>query len=280
MKKIKAKKIKEIIAQLCLKANTRLRPDFLNLLRQAYKKETNLLARDALRAVIKNAALARKEGLAICQDTGLAWVFVELGQDLKISGDLKSAINQGIRLGYQRSSFRKSIIHDPLFRGKTGYSPAVIHIDIVKGDKIKLVVLPKGFGSENKTKLIMLNPTDGIETIKDFVIQTVREAGPDACPPFVLGIGIGATADYAAFLAKKALLKRFRRHKRTTLSKIAKLEIYLLKEVNKLNIGAMGMGGRHTCLGVNILTYPTHIAGLPVAVNISCHALRSAQMEL
>jgi fumarate hydratase subunit alpha len=164
-----------------------------------------------------------------------------------------------------------------LKRGKAKYGPAVIHIDIVKGNKLKLTVLPKGFGSENKTKLIMLNPTDGLDKIKDSVVNAVKQAGPDACPPFVIGVGIGGTADYASFLAKQALLKKLTPYKAGVNGDIAKLEHYLLKEINKLNIGPMGMGSKFTCLGVNILTYPTHIAGLPLAINISCHALRSAQ---
>ena len=277
MKKISAEKIKRIIAQLCIRANTSLRPDFLNALLRAYKKEKHFLAKDALRAIITNAQLAKREGMAICQDTGLAWVFVELGNNLKIIGDLKSAINKGVELGYQKASLRKSIIKDPLRRGRARYGPAVIHIDIVKGNKLKLAVLPKGFGSENKTKLIMLNPTDSLDKIKDSVVDAVKQAGPDACPPFVIGVGIGGTADFASFLAKRALLKKLTPYKVGVKGDIAKLEGYLLKEINKLNIGPMGMGGKSTCLGVNILTYPTHIAGLPVAINVSCHALRSAQ---
>jgi fumarate hydratase subunit alpha len=224
-----------------------------------------------------NAGIAKRQKLAICQDTGLPVVFLEIGQDIKIDGDLKSAINKGIELGYKKGYLRNSIINDPLSRGKPGYAPAVIHTDMVRGNKLKITVLPKGFGCENKTQLKMFNPTAGIDEMKKFVVEAVKFAGPDACPPYVVGVGIGGTADYACFLAKKALLRGLSTERYTL---YAKLESDLLKKINKLNIGPMGLGGRTTCLGVNIQTYPTHIAGLPVAVNISCHALRSANKTL
>ena len=264
-------KIKNVVSDLCGQANIALRKDVLQALRSTYLRENNKRAKEILRAIIRNALIARKEKLAICQDTGLPCVFVELGQDVRITGDLKKAINEGVELGYRRSFLRDSIIKDPLSRIKPGYQPAVIHIDIVKGNKVKLTVLPKGFGCENKTQLKMFNPTAKIEEIKKFIVDTIKSAGPDACPPFIVGVGIGATADYACFLAKKALLHctRYSVHR-------TKLERDLLKEINRLNIGPMGLGGKTTALAVNIETYPTHIAGLPVAVNISCHALRSA----
>lgn len=274
MKIISAQKITQAVADLCLAANLVLRKDVAEKLRQAYLKETNPRAKKILEAIVKNASIAKREKLAICQDTGLPCVFVELGQDLKISGDLKLAINKGVELGYRRGFLRNSIIKDPLSRGRSGYQPAIIHIDIVKGDKLRLAVLPKGFGCENKTQLKMFKPTAKISEIKEFIIDVVKAAGPDACPPYVVGVGIGATADYACLLAKKALLRRTRYAVGGT--QTAKLESDLLKEVNKLNIGPMGLGGKTTALAVNIETYPTHIAGLPVCVNISCHALRSA----
>jgi fumarate hydratase subunit alpha len=247
-------------------------------LRDAYLKETNKRARRILQAIIKNAQIARKERLAICQDTGMPVVFLEIGQDVKITGDLKRAVNKGIESGYKNGYLRNSIILDLLSRGAPKYSPAVIHTDIVPGSKLKITVLPKGFGCENKTQLKMFNPTVKLLEIKKFIIDAVRSAGPDACPPYVVGVGIGGTADYAVFLAKKALLKKVKSSSQN--SKIHKLEEELLLEINKLNIGPMGLGGKNTCLGVNIETYPTHIAGFPVAVNISCHALRSASAIL
>lgn len=283
MRKIKAEQIKDILAGLAIEANTSLRKDVLDSLKLAFRREKNANARDVLAAIIENAMIAKKDKLAICQDTGLPFVFVEMGDDLQIIGDLKSAINQGVELGYRKGYLRNSVIRDPLSRGKPVYSPSLIHIDIVKGDKLKITLLPKGFGCENKSQLVMLKPTDGLSQIRDFVLKTVKQVGPDACPPFVIGVGIGGSADYASVLAKKALLKKIDlKHSKNTgkKSKVDKLERELLSEINKLNIGAMGFGGQTTCLGVNILTAPTHIAGLPVAINISCHALRSASKTI
>jgi len=278
MRTVRKDKIRDAVADLCLQANLFLRKDVADKLRQAYSKETNPRAKKILEAIVKNASIAKREKLAICQDTGLPCVFVELGQDLKISGDLKQAINKGVDLGYRRGFLRNSIIKDPLSRSGSGYQPAIIHIDIVKDDKLKITVLPKGFGCENKTQLMMFKPTAKISEIKEFIIDVVKAAGPDACPPYVVGVGIGGTADYACFLAKKALLRRTPYAVRRT--RTSKLESDLLKEINKLNIGPMGLGGKTTALAVNIGTYPTHIAGLPVCVNISCHALRSATTVL
>jgi len=269
MRRISASKIRDVVSKLCIQANLVLRKDALRQLKSAYSREKNKRAKDILSAIIGNSKIAKREGLAICQDTGLACVFVELGQEVKISGDLKSAINKGVELGYKKGNLRNSIIKDPLLRGKSGYQPAVIHIDIVKGKRIKLTILPKGFGCENKSQLRMFNPTAGIVEIKKFIIDAVKSAGADACPPYVVGVGIGGTAEYAALLAKKALLNKIT-------NRPSILEKELLKAINKLKIGPMGLGGKTTALGVKILTHPTHIAGLPVAVNISCHALRSA----
>ncbi len=272
MKVINAKQIIEKVRELCLKANLELRPDILLSLEQAYSQETNKMARNILAAILENARIAKKEKLAICQDTGLPCVFVELGQGVKIKGDLKAAINRGIALGYSGGAFRDSIVQSPLYRGRPGKIPGLIHVDLVKGDKLKLTVLPKGFGCENKSRLKMFNPTAGWPEIKEFIIETVKAAGPDACPPYVVGVGIGGTADYACLLAKKALLKKVTGSRSPAASQAREL----VKDINKLNIGPMGLGGKTTALGVNIETYPTHIAGLPVAVNISCHATRSA----
>ncbi len=274
MREIKADKVRDAAADLAKEANFVLRKDVLDALKSALAKETNQRAIKILKAIINNAEIAKKEKLAICQDTGLPVVFGEIGQDARITGgSLRGAISQGLKLGYAQGSLRRSIVKDPLSRGGSGFIPAIIHTEIVKGDKIKLSLLPKGFGCENKSQIRMFKPTASIEEIKRFILEAVEKAGPDACPPFVLGIGIGGTQDYAAYLAKKALLRRLN-VKRHTL--YAKQELDLLKEINRLNIGPMGLGGKTTCLGVNILSYPTHIAGLPVAVNISCHALRSA----
>lgn len=273
MRELSSSIIKQAVAKLCIKANTQLRPDVLLALKRARQREGKILARDALRAIIENTRLAKEKNLAICQDTGLPCIFVELGENLRIVGNLKMAINQGVEAGYKKGYLRNSIVNDPLSRKSSGYKPAVIHLDLVKGSNLKLTVLPKGFGSENKSRLKMFLPTAGIDQIKQFIIESVKVAGPDACPPYIIGVGIGGTADYAGFLAKKALLKRITGY-------ASKLEKDLLKQINRLNIGPMGLGGRTTCLGVNIETYPTHIAGLPVAVNISCHALRSATKTL
>jgi len=273
MRKISAVKIKDAVAQLCRDANFFLRRDVLIALRHAFKTESNKRAKTILKAILDNAAYARNEKLAICQDTGMGIVFVEIGQGVNIAGDLKAAINKGVEAGYRKYCLRNSICRDPLLRGKSLFSPCIIYTDIVKGDKIKLTLLPKGFGCENKSQLKMFKPTAKIEEIKKFVVETVYSAGPDACPPYIVGVGIGATADYSGVLAKKALLRKIS-------SKSSKLEQDLLKQINKSKIGPMGLGGANTALAVHIQTYPTHIAGLPVSVNISCHALRSASVIL
>jgi fumarate hydratase subunit alpha len=272
MRKIEAKRISEVVADLSVKANQVLRPDVAMLLKKALRQETNSRAKGILKAIIANARIARSEKLAICQDTGFPIVFVELGRDARVPGDLKNAVNKGIVEGYRKGSLRNSIVRDPLLRGRSQYGPAVIHVDIAKGSRLKLVVLPKGFGCENKTQLKMFNPTAKPQEIKKFIIEAVKSAGADACPPYIVGVGIGGTADYAMVLAKKALLSKFGVRR----SEFVVLEKEILKEINRLNIGPMGLGGKTTALAVHIETYPTHIAGLPVAVNISCHALRSA----
>lgn len=273
MKVISADKIRDTVADLCIKANIVLREDVLSSLQSAYAKEKNKRAKDVLKAIATNAYIARIEKIAICQDTGLPTVFIDIGQDVNVKGDLKGAINKGVKQGYKKGYLRNSLIADPLSRGKSCSTPAVIHTEIIRGNKLKITVLPKGFGCENKAQLKMFNPTAKISDIEKFIVETVKFAGPDACPPYVVGVGIGGTADYAMLMAKKALLKPLNR-------KFSKLETGLLKKINQLNIGPMGLGGEVSCLGVNIQTYPTHIAGLPVAVNLSCHALRSASKTL
>ena len=283
MKVISADKVRDTVADLCIQANIILRRDVLARLEAAYPAERHKRAKEILAAIIKNARIARREKLAICQDTGMPCVFVELGQDVKIVGELKSAINKGVELGYKKGFLRNSIVSDPLVRGKSVYQPAVIHIDMVKGNRLKITVLPKGFGCENKTQLKMFKPTAKLQEIKKFILDVVKSAGPDACPPYVVGVGIGGTADYACFLAKKALLKEINSGYQKGLfpkGTVPELERELLSEINKLHIGPMGLGGETTALAINIEAYPTHIAGLPVAVNISCHALRSATKVL
>ncbi|MFH0935927.1 MAG: fumarate hydratase [Candidatus Omnitrophota bacterium] len=271
---ISAQKITDTVADLCLKANLVLRPDMLLLLKAAHSRESNKKAKKALEMIIRNARIARSERLAICQDTGMPVVFLELGNGVRIKGDLKKAINKGVEKGYKKGYLRSSIVADALFRGQAGYAPAVIHTDIVRGDKLKIALLVKGFGCENKSALRMFNPTAEQGQIKKFIVETVKKAGADACPPYVVGVGIGGTADYACLLAKKALLKRMKGL--IPKGTVPELERDLLSEINKLKIGAMGFGGKATALSVNIETFPTHIAGLPVAVNLNCHALRSA----
>lgn len=278
MRNISARKIQDTVKELCIRANIFLRKDVLRALKSASAKETGKRAKEILGAVIKNARIAKKEKLAICQDTGLPVVFAEIGQAVKIKGNLKSAINKGVEAGYKKASLRRSVIKNPLLRARPEYSPAIIHTDTVPGNKIRLTVLPKGFGCENKSALKMFKPTENIREIKKFILETVKKSGPDACPPYVVGVGIGGTADYACLLAKKALLRKIGIGNRNPEIKL--LELDLLRRVNRLNIGPMGLGGLTTVLGVNIETHPTHIAGLPVAVNISCHALRSATATL
>ncbi|RKY31717.1 MAG: fumarate hydratase [Candidatus Omnitrophota bacterium] len=274
MRIIKAEKFRNVIADLCIRANIELRKDVLKRLKSAFRKEKNPKAKKALAAIVENARVAKKDKLAICQDTGLVCVFIALGADVKITGDLKSAINKGVERGYEKGYFRNSVIKNPLLRLQPKSSPVVIHTDIVPGNKIKITVMPKGFGCENKSLLRMFNPTVDLDEIKAFIIGAVKSVGADACPPYIVGIGIGGTADYACFLAKRALLRNVTTSQRHNVT--SKLEKDLLKEINKLKIGPMGLGGRATALAVNIEIYPTHIAGLPVAINFSCHALRSA----
>ena len=272
MKIIKAGKITKVVADLCIKANCFLRPDVLAKLKSACKKETQKKPKKALELIIKNAKIAASEKIAICQDTGLPIVFLEIGQDIRIKGDLKKAIEAGILQGYKSGNFRESIVSNPLIRSRSSYRSAVIHTEIVKGSRIKITLMPKGFGCENKSFLKMFLPTAKVKEIKEFIIESVKSAGPDACPPYIVGIGIGGSADYACLLAKRALLRSVL----VSGGAARSLEKDLLKRINKLKIGPMGLGGKFTCLSVNIETHPTHIAGLPVAVNISCHALRSA----
>ncbi|MFH1406855.1 MAG: fumarate hydratase [Candidatus Omnitrophota bacterium] len=265
MRIIEAKRIKDAVSSLSIRANIDLRTDVLAALKKAKQRAKTSHQKEVLGILIDNANIASKKRLAICQDTGIAVVYLEIGQNVIIKGDLKKAVNDGVRDGYRRGYLRKSIVSDPLLRKNTGNNtPAVIHYGLATGGRVKITVMPKGFGCENTSQVKMLKPTAGIEGIKDFIISVVRAAGPDACPPYIIGVGMGGTQEKAAALAKEALLIPL--EKRNPKKIYAALEREILKSTNSL--------------GVKILTYPTHIAGLPVAVNISCHALRSATKTL
>lgn len=280
MREINVSKIKDIVEELCLKANFELRRDVLKALKSGVKNETSVRAKSILKSIVENAALAKKKRIAICQDTGAVFVHLDIGQDVAlVGGDLAEAIDEGVEEAYRKGRLRKSIVEDPFIRDNTGTNtPAFIVTDIVKGDKVKIAVSPKGFGSENKSAIKMFRPTASLEEIKEFILDVVKGAGPAACPPFIIGIGIGGTFDRSAYLAKMALLRPIDEPNRSR--HIAKLERELTKDINSLKMGPMGLGGRTTVLGVNILEAPTHIAGLPVAVNVSCHATRSAEKVL
>ena len=280
MKEINVSKITEVIKNMCIDANYYLTHDVKEKIESAYKQEKWSMAKEILEKILTNIDIAKKEEMPICQDTGMACVFIEIGQVVHIiGGNLKDAINEGIRQGYNEGFLRKSVVKDPLDRINTmDNTPAIIYYDIVEGDKLKIKVAPKGFGSENMSQLKMLKPADGLEGVKDFVLKVVKEAGPNPCPPIVVGVGIGGTFDKAANLAKKALVRPL--NEKNNNEFYANLEKELLKEVNELGIGPQGFGGKTTALAVNIETYPTHIAGLPVAVNINCHVTRHAEIEL
>ncbi|OGF48349.1 MAG: fumarate hydratase [Candidatus Firestonebacteria bacterium RIFOXYC2_FULL_39_67] len=276
---ITEKQISTTVSALCIKANTVLRADVKQALCKACASEKNKNAKFILGALIENYKIAEKECTPICQDTGITVVFAEVGYKAKIKGDIGKAINAGVEAGYKEGFLRKSVVSDPLERKNTGTNtPAVIYYDLVPGNKLKITILPKGFGSENKSKLYMLNPTASLEEIKKVIITAIKEAGPDACPPYMIGVGIGGDASKAAFLAKKALTYKIGFWGKDALYKTLAKDLY--KRGNRLNIGPLGAKGKTTLLGVNILAFPTHIAGLPVAVNISCHVLRSASKTL
>ena len=257
-----------------MEANYFLSDDIKEALENNRKKESWALAGDILEQIIINGKIAAEDRVPICQDTGMACVFLEVGQDIHIvGGNIEEAINEGVRQGYEEGYLRKSVVKDPINRINTkDNTPAMIYYEIVPGDKIKITVAPKGFGSENMSRIAMLKPSDGIEGIKSFIIDTVKAAGPNPCPPMVVGIGIGGTFDKAAYLAKKALLRPINQYNENIYYK--ELEEELLSSINELGIGPQGFGGATTALGVNIEVLPTHIAGLPVAVNINCHATR------
>ena len=278
MREIKASQIKEKVKELFLKANYHIDQDLMQRLEKALKEETSPIGRSVLQMIIKNNKIASSEEIAICQDTGLAVLFIELGQNVQISGgDFSESINQGVKEAYQEGYLRKSAVDDPVFRRKNTRTntPAIIYTDIVPGDKIKLLVMPKGFGSENMSTLGMLKPADGPEGIVNFIVETVKKAGPNPCPPTIIGVGVGGTADMAMVMAKKAIARKIGQHNRN--EKYAVMEKEALEKINSLGIGPAGLGGNITCLAVNIDHIPTHIAGMPVAVNVCCHAARHAE---
>ena len=279
MKIISAAQITQAVAELCIRANRELPPDIERAMRLAEKNESWPIGADTMSVLCRNIDAARENCLPICQDTGCACVFAELGQEVHIEGDFEAAVNAGVSRGYTEGYLRKSMVQDPLRRGNTGdNTPAAITVRLVPGDSLKLTVAPKGFGSENMSRLAMLKPADGVEGVKRFVLETVKLAGPNPCPPIVLGVGIGGTFDKVAYLAKHALLRPIDEPNPDPF--YAALEKELLEEVNALGIGPQGFGGKTTALGLNIETMPTHVAGLPVAVNVSCHVTRRASAVL
>jgi len=279
MREINISQITTAIRDLCIKANTHLGEDVLEAFNKAIELEVSPTGKDILEKLVENARIAREEEIPICQDTGFAVVFVELGQEVHlVGGDLKEAINEGVRQGYQEGYLRKSICH-PFTRKNTGdNTPAVIHIDIVPGERVRLIVAPKGGGSENMSRVTMLTPAVGMEGVKDFVVQRVKESGANPCPPIIVGVGIGGTFETAALLAKRALLRPLGSQNPNT--ELASLEAELYEEINALGIGPQGLGGRITSLAVHVAMMESHIASLPVAVNIQCHAARHKEVEL
>lgn len=274
MREVNVAEITSALAELCMDANFNLGDDVLNAFHNSLKTETSPTGKNVLEELLSNAEIARSEQVPMCQDTGFAVIFMELGQDVRlVGGDLYEAINEGVRKGYGEGYLRKSIVSDPINRVNTkDNTPAVIHLDIVPGDKIKLVVAPKGGGSENMSAVKMLKPSDGAKGVVDFVVDTVSKAGSNPCPPIVIGVGIGGTFEKVAYLAKKALLRELGKPSDNPFYAAMEKEIY--EKVNKLGIGPQGYGGRTTALAVHIEMYPAHIASMPAAVNINCHAAR------
>ena len=279
MRELQASAITEAVRALCIEANRNLPADVARALRDCRAQEPFPPAQEMLDLLIRNEGIARETRMPICQDTGMAVVFAEVGQELHIAGDFEQAVHEGVRRGYVEGLLRKSVVGDPLRRVNTGdNTPAVLHTRLVPGDRLTLTVAPKGFGSENMSRLRMLTPAQGVEGVKAFVLETVKQAGANPCPPMVLGVGIGGDFEQVAELAKRALMVPLDAHHPDPF--YAALERELLEAVNETGIGPQGLGGRTTCLGLHILQAPTHIAGLPVAVNVSCHVTRHATAVL
>lgn len=280
MREIKCEDIIKTVKKLCIEAACNLPSDVFKALNDRKNEETYPLAKKTIDVLIDNANLARDKMMPICQDTGMVFVYVTLGQEVHVDGDLKAAINEGVRQGYQEGYLRKSIVQDPLFDriNTKDNTPAIIYFDIVVGDEFKIVVAPKGFGSENMSQIKMFKPSDGIQGIKDFVLKVVNDAGPNACPPMVIGVGIGGSFDKVTQLSKKAMMREIDSHHQD--ERYANLEKELLEMINATGIGPAGYGGKTTALSLNIETHPTHIAGMPVAVSICCHVSRHKEANL
>ena len=274
MREINCCEIIEAIKEMCIEANHFLSPDMKKVMDAAVEKEESPLGKQILNQLEENLDIAAKDRIPICQDTGMAVVFLKVGQEVHVTGgSLSDAVNEGVRRGYTEGFLRKSVVKDPILRENTkDNTPAVIHYEIVPGNQVEITVAPKGFGSENMSRIFMLKPADGIEGVKEAVVTAVRDAGPNACPPMVVGVGIGGTFEKCAMLAKKALTRNL--NQKPEVPYVRELEEELLTRINNLGIGPGGLGGRQTALAVNVETYPTHIAGLPVAVNICCHVNR------
>lgn len=274
MREVNVSIITDNIKEMCIEANHFLTDDMKNVFEKAVKNEESALGKQVLGQLEENLKVAGEDMIPICQDTGMAVVFINVGQDVHLTGgDITDAINEGVRRGYVDGYLRKSVVKDPIYRENTkDNTPAVIHFNIVPGDKVDITVAPKGFGSENMSRVFMLKPADGIEGVKEAILTTVKDAGPNACPPMVVGVGIGGTFEKCAYLAKKALTRDL--NEESPVEYVRDLEKEMLEKINKLGIGPGGLGGTQTALAINIETYPTHIAGLPVAVNICCHVNR------
>lgn len=280
MREVNVDKVSETIKEMCISVNHFLSDDMKNAYNNAMKTETSEIGKKILSQLKENLQIAGEDMIPICQDTGMAVIFAEIGQDVHLTGgNITDAINEGVRRGYVDGYLRKSVVNDPIIRENTkDNTPAVIHYNIVEGDKIKLTLAPKGFGSENMSKVYMLKPADGIEGVKNAILSAVKDAGPNACPPMVIGVGIGGTFEKCAILAKKALTREAGKH--SDIGYVEELEKEMLEKINELDIGPAGLGGKNTAFAVNVETYPTHIAGLPVAVNICCHVNRHITREI
>lgn len=280
MREVNVDKVSETIKEMCISVNHFLSDDMKNAYNNAMETETSEIGKKILGQLKENLQIAGKDMIPICQDTGMAVIFAEIGQDVHLTGgNITDAINEGVRRGYVDGYLRKSVVNDPIIRENTkDNTPAVIHYNIVEGDKIKLTLAPKGFGSENMSKVYMLKPADGIEGVKNAILSAVKDAGPNACPPMVIGVGIGGTFEKCAILAKKALTREAGKH--SDIGYVEELEKEMLEKINELDIGPAGLGGKNTAFAVNVETYPTHIAGLPVAVNICCHVNRHITREI
>ena len=274
MREVNVSIITDNIKEMCIEANHFLTDDMKNVFENAVKNEESALGKQVLGQLEENLKIAGEDMIPICQDTGMAVVFINVGQDVHLTGgDITDAINEGVRRGYVEGYLRKSVVKDPIYRENTkDNTPAVIHFNIVPGDKVDITVAPKGFGSENMSRVFMLKPADGIEGVKEAILTAVKDAGPNACPPMVVGVGIGGTFEKCAYLAKKAFTRVL--IEESPVEYVRDLEKEMLEKINKLGIGPGGLGGTQTALAINIETYPTHIAGLPVAVNICCHVNR------